>query len=128
MERNAQFFEYWKTQEEDDADFDEILAFQDRRKRARDETGRGGSVLGRKYINRDYSSGHIRIMEDYFVERPVFSEQMFRRRFRMRYAFAQAFGQDTILIVVLAVEKRCSKRLSPELLPPIPIFSKDKTV
>ena len=85
MERNSRFFEFLKHRAESDDDFDEMLELYARLKPVREEPCRGGSVSGRKYIHRDHASGDYRIMQDYFVERPVFSEQMFRWRFRMRY-------------------------------------------
>ena len=45
----------------------------------------GGSRPGRsKNIDRDHANGHARIYADYFAERPVYNDKLFRRRFRMR--------------------------------------------
>jgi len=44
----------------------------------------GGSVPGHKTYDRDRIGGDIRLNNDYFVERPLYNEEMFRRRFRMR--------------------------------------------
>lgn len=44
----------------------------------------GGSVEGRRVIDRDSESGYQRLLNDYFVENPVYGEKEFRRRFRMR--------------------------------------------
>lgn len=44
----------------------------------------GGSRIGRApNLNRDAPRGHDRLMNDYFVNVPVYGEQHFRRRFRM---------------------------------------------
>ena len=42
-------------------------------------------VLNGIYIvmRRDRQSAHNRIMQDYFVEKPLYTEELFRRRFRM---------------------------------------------
>ncbi|KAG2208078.1 hypothetical protein INT47_010440 [Mucor saturninus] len=57
-------------------------------KRLKDETNSqsttGGSVEGRRVIDRDSESGYQRLLNDYFVENPVYGEKEFRRRFRMR--------------------------------------------
>lgn len=38
----------------------------------------------RRYRNREREIGETRLMKDYFVERPTYSPQLFRRRFRMQ--------------------------------------------
>lgn len=44
----------------------------------------GGSRPGKRpNLNRDFASGHRNILNDYFVENPVYPENLFRRRFRM---------------------------------------------
>jgi hypothetical protein len=43
----------------------------------------GGSVFGHEVINREREKFHEILMNDYFVENPVFGESKFRRRFRM---------------------------------------------
>jgi hypothetical protein len=48
------------------------------------ESKRGGSVVGRIYIERDTQEGHQNLMGDYFNEAPRYPELTFRRRFRMR--------------------------------------------
>ncbi|XP_039793020.1 uncharacterized protein LOC120659001 [Panicum virgatum] len=50
----------------------------------RREGGRRGSVPGHIVIDREHGSGHARIMADYFVENPVYTDAQFRRRYRMR--------------------------------------------
>ena len=45
---------------------------------------RGGSTVGRRYLEREHFAGNERLMNDYFVENPTYSAEMFRRRFRMR--------------------------------------------
>jgi hypothetical protein len=45
---------------------------------------RGGSRPGKRpNLNRDFAAGHAKIMSDYFVENPVYHEDLFRRRFQM---------------------------------------------
>lgn len=50
----------------------------------------------RRYINRNHENGQVQLYQDYFAERPVYSDEMFRRRFRMR--------RPLFLRVVQAVE------------------------
>lgn len=40
-----------------------------------------GSVIGRRIINCGRDSSYMRLMQDYFCDNPVFSDDMFRRRF-----------------------------------------------
>jgi len=47
----------------------------------RREGGRRGSVPGHIVIDREHGSGHARIMADYFVENPVYTDAQFRRRY-----------------------------------------------
>ena len=44
-----------------------------------------GDRIGRQYRYRDRVSahGHSRLLNDYFVENPVYDETLFRRRFRL---------------------------------------------
>lgn len=42
-----------------------------------------GSVVGRRTIPRDRYSGYFRLMQDYFIQQPVYGDNLFRRRFRM---------------------------------------------
>ena len=45
----------------------------------------GGSHPGRSpNIDRQSQTGHERIIKDYFAERPIYGDKLFRRRFRMR--------------------------------------------
>ncbi|KAG2203138.1 hypothetical protein INT47_004945, partial [Mucor saturninus] len=44
----------------------------------------GGSVPGRRYVNRNRVAGHQRLFDDYFFDDPVYTDQQFRRRFRMK--------------------------------------------
>jgi hypothetical protein len=39
-----------------------------------------GSVFGRRVIPRDRHSAYLRLMNDYFVDNPVYPEYYFRRR------------------------------------------------
>jgi len=42
---------------------------------------RGGSVPGHRVYNRDRASADKQLMADYFVERPLYNEDHFRRRY-----------------------------------------------
>ena len=42
-----------------------------------------GDRISRQYQYRDQVSGHSRLLNDYFVENPVYDETLFRRRFRL---------------------------------------------
>ena len=42
-----------------------------------------GNRISRQYRYRDRVSGHSRLLNDYFVENPVYDETLFRRRFRL---------------------------------------------
>ena len=42
-----------------------------------------GDRISRQYRHRDRVSGHSRLLNDYFVENPVYDETLFRRRFRL---------------------------------------------
>ena len=44
--------------------------------------GSGGRI-GRQYRYRDRVSGHSRLLNDYFVENPVYDETLFHRRFHL---------------------------------------------
>ena len=44
----------------------------------------GGSVVGRAYKPRQRWLANERLLNDYFVDNPVFNEVEFRRRYRMR--------------------------------------------
>ena len=48
------------------------------RKRRR---GGGGSVPGHRVYNRDHAGADKQLMADYFVERPLYNEEHFRRRY-----------------------------------------------
>jgi hypothetical protein len=41
----------------------------------------GGSVVGHRSKKRDRISGDIRLNNDYFIERPLFNSEEFRRRY-----------------------------------------------
>jgi hypothetical protein len=45
-----------------------------------DERPHCGSVVGRQVIFRDRYAGFFRLMQDYFVDSPVYNARMFRRR------------------------------------------------
>ncbi|KAK4480133.1 hypothetical protein RD792_013190 [Penstemon davidsonii] len=61
----------------------------------------GGSVPGRKFLNRNHQARHIQLMNDYFVERPLYSSETFRRRFRMKRPLFLRFSP--ILKVTIAM-------------------------
>jgi hypothetical protein len=42
--------------------------------------GRGGSMFGPRVINCDQQMGHIRLYNDYFADKSVYSDELFRRR------------------------------------------------
>ena len=42
-----------------------------------------GDRISRQYLYRDRVSGNTRLLNDYFVENPVYDETLFRRRFRL---------------------------------------------
>ena len=42
-----------------------------------------GDKISRQYRYRDRVSGHSRLLNDYFVENPVYDETLFSRRFRL---------------------------------------------
>ncbi|XP_062198867.1 uncharacterized protein LOC133901538 [Phragmites australis] len=44
----------------------------------------GGSVLGRRRIQRNRLEGHQRLFNDYFADPPVYPDYIFRCRFRMK--------------------------------------------
>uniref|UniRef100_J3LR49 Uncharacterized protein n=1 Tax=Oryza brachyantha TaxID=4533 RepID=J3LR49_ORYBR len=44
----------------------------------------GGSILGHKTYKRDRLAADRQLNQDYFVERPLYNEEHFRRRFCMR--------------------------------------------
>jgi len=48
-----------------------------------EERPRRGSIVGRKMVPRDRFSGYWRLMQDYFLDPPVFDDNHFRCRFRM---------------------------------------------
>ncbi|XP_062186058.1 uncharacterized protein LOC133889624 [Phragmites australis] len=58
----------------------------------------GGSVPGRKRIDRFRLEGHMRLFNDYFIDPPVYPDYVFRRRFRMK--------RNLFLKIVAAVEEK----------------------
>ncbi|XP_062201677.1 uncharacterized protein LOC133904231 [Phragmites australis] len=60
--------------------------------------GGGGSVPGRKRINRYRHEGHMRLFNDYFADPPVYPDYIFRRRFRMK--------RNLFMKIVAAVEEK----------------------
>ena len=55
---------------------------------------RGGSTVGRRYIDRDHIQGHRRLYNDYFSLNPVYTDKQFRRRFRMRRSLFLRIVED----------------------------------
>lgn len=78
--------QWWEEEDESESDHDDdtlailMLADMDHDERHKK---RRGSVPGRNVVPRDISSGHSRIMADYFADPPAYNEKIFRRRFRM---------------------------------------------
>ncbi|XP_062179444.1 uncharacterized protein LOC133884075 [Phragmites australis] len=58
----------------------------------------GGSVRGRKRINRYRLEGHMRLFNDYFADPPMYLDYIFWRRFRMK--------RDIFLKIVAAAEEK----------------------
>jgi hypothetical protein len=52
-----------------------------KRCRYRNQCGHGGSVPGQVWIHRDHFGGHLRIVADYFLVHPVYTEAQFQRRY-----------------------------------------------
>lgn len=44
-----------------------------------------GLVVGRRTVRRDRCAGYMRLMSDYFVHTPVYSEDIFRRRWASKW-------------------------------------------
>jgi hypothetical protein len=64
---------------EDDAIFLDLLDSSDD-----EQPRRGGSKPGKRpNLNRCFEMGNANILRDYFVDDPVYSDELFRRRFRM---------------------------------------------
>ena len=62
----------------------EITAIQEKQENLeRERTRRGGSVIGRSFVDRHRVRGHKTLYDDYFAQNPVHKEVVFRRRFRM---------------------------------------------
>jgi hypothetical protein len=63
-----------------------------------------GSVIGRQVVPRDQYSGYIRLMNDYFVENPVYGENLFRHRsvfLQCQFHFCQLFTNLTCHFVIV---------------------------
>nr|XP_024391393.1 uncharacterized protein LOC112289904 [Physcomitrium patens] len=55
------------------------------KRKTSDEPDHEGSCPGRAVnTDRDFEEGYRRIFQDYFVDYPIYSSKLFRRRFRMR--------------------------------------------
>jgi len=52
-----------------------------------EERPRRGSIVGRKTVPRDRFSGYWRLMQDYFLDPPVFDDNHFRRRLVSLHGF-----------------------------------------
>ncbi|OEL26681.1 hypothetical protein BAE44_0012300 [Dichanthelium oligosanthes] len=68
----------------DDQEETAIAVRHAREAAARWAPGRRGSVPGHLVIDRDHAGGHARIMADYFIANPVYTDYHFRHRYRMR--------------------------------------------
>jgi hypothetical protein len=58
-----------------------------------EEQPRRGSILGRTTIPRDRYSAHWRLMFDYFIDAPVYSDDTFHRRYDLLNGILQFFGK-----------------------------------
>ena len=74
--------EYFENELFDDFD-DQIPLMAIRRMRRRQQNETSTVQRHRRYIDREREAGYERILRDYFVDNPVYSEEMFRRRFQM---------------------------------------------
>lgn len=63
-------------------------------------------TYNRLYIYRDHIEGHERLLNDYFVDRPVYSKKQFRRRFRMQRSLFLRIVEDVELHDDYFVQKR----------------------
>jgi hypothetical protein len=52
-----------------------------------EERPRHGSIVGRKMVPRDRFNGYWRLMQDYFLDPPVFDDNHFRRRLVSLHGF-----------------------------------------
>ncbi|BBN68175.1 hypothetical protein Prudu_311S000100 [Prunus dulcis] len=77
----------------------------------------GGSVAGREYKNQKREKHHKSLMEDYFCERPLYSQVDFRRRFCMRRELFYHILNDVVAHEPYFTQKidTCGRQsLSPE--------------
>jgi hypothetical protein len=57
-----------------------------------EELRHGGSVPGKRNLNRDFEGSHNKLLAHYFGDNPFYSERMFERRFGMpRAVFSRVF-------------------------------------
>ncbi|XP_062206263.1 uncharacterized protein LOC133908286 [Phragmites australis] len=84
--------------EEDDLFMEGMRAWQADLEESERRPWGGGSVPGRKCINRYRHEGHMRLFNDYFADPPVYPDYIFRRRFRMK--------RDLFMKIVAAVEEK----------------------
>ncbi|RLN24092.1 putative nuclease HARBI1 [Panicum miliaceum] len=89
------FFDDSSSDDDDDFDFVTAMLVDIKSNRSK----HGGSVMGRAVVRRKKQAGHIKLMEDYFVDAPVFGPRTFRRRFRM--------SRDLFMHIAKAVEAHC---------------------
>ena len=87
MGRNTNYAHNMPLNDSDSDDDFEITVFlaleEEQLERERASISHRGSVLGRKFIQRDHGQGHQRLFQDYFAESPVYPLNVFQRRFRM---------------------------------------------
>jgi hypothetical protein len=76
---------------------DEVVAELKTEVAALKEMGPTRRSAPRRYVDRPYAESEQGLMNDYFVDDPVYNEEMFRRRFRMRkhlfLRIVQALGE-----------------------------------
>ena len=87
MGRNTNYAHNMPLNDSDSDDDFEIIVFlaleEEQLERERASISHRGSVLGRKFIQRDHGQGHRRLFQDYFAKSPVYPFNVFQRRFRM---------------------------------------------
>ena len=73
---------FWEVIEEelmDNTDEELLLSMLEKER----QSGSSSRKKRRSVINRNREEGHIRLVNDYFSENPVYTDSQFRRRFRM---------------------------------------------
>ena len=70
---------YFSNEEERNTWFAAAIEFE----RQNSQGMSSGDRISRQYRYRDRVSSHSRLLNDYFIENPVYDETLFRRRFRL---------------------------------------------